>query len=115
MHILRLPLSNRRSSVLEAIMVHWNNLSVGARELLQRLIEGSRCEPSDCSEMELTEKGLIEKSGDGCRPTQAGLSVYVIRDDYVPPLRRPWWISAGASKATSDLHPASAERERVSG
>jgi hypothetical protein len=116
MHMLRLPLSNRRSSVLEAIMVHWNNLSVGARELLQRLIEGSRREPSDCSEMELTEKGLIEKSGDGWRPTQAGLSAYVIRDDPsddVLPLRRRWWVSADARRATSDLHPLSAGRKRV--
>ena len=96
-------------------MVHWNNLSVGARELLQRLIEGSRCESSDCSEMELLEKGLIEQSGGGLWPTQAGCSVYVIRDDQVPPLRPRWWVSAGASKATSDLHPVAAGRERLSG
>jgi hypothetical protein len=63
--------------------------------------------------MELTEKGLIEKSSDGWRPTQAGLSAYVIRDDHVPPLRRHWWVSAGASKATSDLHPVATGQERV--
>jgi hypothetical protein len=96
-------------------MVHWNNLSVGERELLQQLIESSWCELSDCSEMELAEKGLIEQSGDGWQPTQAGRSVYVIRDDRVPALRRRWWVSAGASKATPDLHPVAAGRERVSG
>jgi hypothetical protein len=94
-------------------MVHWNSLSVGARELLQKLIEGSLYEPSDGSLAELVDSGLIEKSGDGWQPTQAGRSVYVIRDDpHVLPLRRRWRVSADANKA---VHPVSAEREPISG
>jgi hypothetical protein len=45
------------------------------------LTECSRYEPSDGSLAELVDSGLIEKSGDGWQPTQAGRSAYVIRDD----------------------------------
>ncbi len=61
-------------------MVHWNNLSADARDLLRKLVEGSSYEPTDEGFVSLVEHGLIEKSADGWQATPAGRSVYVIRD-----------------------------------
>jgi hypothetical protein len=77
---IRPPLSSHRRIVLEAAMVHWNNLSIGARQLLQKFIEGSHYDPADRNLIGLVETGLIEKSADGWQTTLAGRSAYVVRD-----------------------------------
>jgi hypothetical protein len=61
-------------------MVHWNNLSAGARALLTKLVEGSCYDPADDHLAKLLECGLIEPSADGWQATPAGRSAYVIRD-----------------------------------
>jgi hypothetical protein len=99
-------------------MIHWSSLSPDVRELLRKLVEGCCDVPAGENLATLLESGLVERSEDRWQPTQAGRSAYVIRDDpgdYVLPLRRRWWVSAHANKATPDAHHVPTRRERVSG
>jgi hypothetical protein len=76
-----------RISVLGVSMVHWNNLSGNAQQLLRKLVEGCYYDPADEHLAELVECGLIEESADGWQVTSAGRSAYVVRDQ-LPKLSR---------------------------